>query len=235
MLAISVIVLVVAAGVLLRARSAQAAVRADIASVRVVDEVELERHHDHAQTLAVALDDAVFDACKAAGVPACNGRADAVDERCIIAHRGLQMPWSAWKTFVLGTVHRRTVQTAHLIADMVRDMGDGADIAAKQVALLGDALREVVRPGDPNRGADSVVEPSGDSAFSVAMTGPPLVDIRPGLYELEMRDGTRQLAAVGRTSQGDTWWAACGGKRCWMMWDWSEVAGATCIRMAGEP
>lgn len=107
-----------------------------VTTMEAAQDAELERYHDHVAVLTSALDDAVFDACKQFGVLACDGRDGPHGGRCSI-----------------GTVHTRTAQVAQLIADMVRDMGAGAEQAAKMVQLLGDALSEAARPVVASMGA----------------------------------------------------------------------------------
>lgn len=201
-------------------------------------DAELERYHDHTAVLASALDDAIFDACKQAGVPACDGREVESSEHCS-----------------LGTVHTRTVQVAHLLADMVRDMGAGAEQAAMMVQLLGDALGEIVRPvvkamgamvpahlvgegmASASSGLTVIHEPSGNlGELSVVLTGPPLADIQPGLYRLEHPGGGTFMAAVGRC-RDEPWFAPLTIHSADSMYeiveyDWSKIAGATLIRAA---
>lgn len=60
------------------------------------------------------------------------------------------------------------------------------------------------------------------------VTGPPLSEITPGVWDLALRDGSRVLAVVDRGDDGKPWWALL-GERCEAVdcsTDWTNVVGA---------
>ena len=63
------------------------------------------------------------------------------------------------------------------------------------------------------------------------LTGPSIAAITPGLYELEMRDGTRLKVAVGRC-RGEPWYAplevldGCSSMYDLITYNWCDVVAA---------
>lgn len=70
--------------------------------------------------------------------------------------------------------------------------------------------------------------------ISFEFTGPPLSEIAPGVYDLNLRDGTTVLAIVDRGDDGLPWWAPLGDPDAVVdcSTDWSNVVGAIAVGIA---
>lgn len=65
----------------------------------------------------------------------------------------------------------------------------------------------------------------------IELNGPPLSEIVPGLWELQMRDGSELLAIVNREDDGPAWWAPLcePGATVDCSTDWTNVSGARMV------
>lgn len=69
----------------------------------------------------------------------------------------------------------------------------------------------------------------GMNTFEV--TGPPLAEIAPGIYDFNMRDGSTMLVIVDRNDDGSLWWAPFGERGAVVdtSMDWSRIVGAVAV------